>query len=84
MKEMPGCKDTRLFAEGYMSIADFGLKVFRKKNPIFLPKMDSLREEMSIKKKLKTNCVVDSFGQRAYINILTGRGRARAWPATHL
>ena len=37
MKEMPGSKDTRLFAEGYMSIADFGLKVFRKKNPIFFP-----------------------------------------------
>ena len=53
MKEMPGCKDTRLFAEGYMSIADFGLTVSRysgKKNPIFLPIMDSLREEMSIKK----------------------------------
>ena len=50
MKEMPGCKDTRLFSEGYMSIADFGLKVFRKKNPTFLPIMDSLREEMSIKK----------------------------------
>ena len=35
--------------------------------------MVSLREEMSIKNKLKTNCVADSFGQRAYINILTQR-----------
>ena len=30
-------RDTRLLAEGYMSTADFGLKVFRKKSQYFCP-----------------------------------------------